>query len=53
MWGKMLGSDEMSKLAENWGYVDSLCSKKNRDIDMESFPKEIRHKLKLIEKAFR
>jgi hypothetical protein len=49
----MLGSDEMSKLADNWGYMDSLSSKKNRNIDMESFPKEIQHKLKLIEKAFR
>ena len=53
IWSKTLGSDEMSKITENWGYLDSLSSKKNRNIDMESFPKEIQHKLKLIEKAFR
>lgn len=53
IWSKTLGSDEMPKLTENWGYLDSLCSKKDRDIDMESFPKEIQRKLKLIEKAFR
>ena len=51
--GKILESDKMSKLTENWGYVDSLSSKKNRNINTESFPKGIQHKLKLIERAFR
>ena len=42
----------MSKLTANLGYVDSLSSKKQRQINKESLPKEIQHKLKLIEKAF-
>lgn len=47
-----IGRDKMSKLAANLGYVDSLSSKKHRQINKESLPKEIQHKLKLIEKAF-
>jgi hypothetical protein len=43
----------MSNLTANWGYEDSLSSKKSMKIDKESLPKEIQHKLKLIEKAFR
>jgi hypothetical protein len=42
----------MSKLTANLGYVDSLSSKKQRQMNKESLPKEIQHKLKLIEKAF-
>ncbi len=43
----------MSKLTTNLGYADSLSSKKHRQIKKELLPKEIQHKLKLIEKAFR
>ena len=43
----------MSKLTANLGYTDSLSTKQNRKINKELLPKEIQHKLKLIEKAFR
>ena len=43
----------MSNLTANWGYEDSLRSKKHKKIDKESLPKDLQHKLKLIEKAFR
>lgn len=45
--------DEMSKIPTNLSYVDSLTSKKHGKINKELLSKEIQHKLKLIEKAFR
>ena len=48
-----MGCDEMSKLTANFGFEDSLSSKKHRNIDKESLPKELQKKLQLIEKAFR
>lgn len=42
----------MSKKAANWGYEDSLSCKKFKKMDKELLPKEIQHKLGLIEKAF-